>query len=83
MIAKIGAFWNSFLCLKLSYFCDKHLISFENNTFSQILIFHTALLYIGVDLLRPYMSNDMRENISDQTIIIYWAANEHDLHNME
>ena len=44
MIAKIGAFFRFFLFIKLSYFCDKHLISFEDNTISQILIFHTALL---------------------------------------
>ena len=44
MIAKIGAFLKFFLFLKLSYFCDKHLISFEDNTISQIFIFKTALL---------------------------------------
>ena len=44
MIAKIGAFLKFLIFLKLSYFCDKHLISFEDNTISQILIFHTALL---------------------------------------
>ena len=32
--------------LKLSYFCDKHLISLEDNTISQIFIFHTALIYM-------------------------------------
>ena len=36
--------FNYFLFLKLSYFGDKHLISFEDNTFFQIFIFHTALL---------------------------------------
>ena len=35
MITKIGAFLKFFLFLKLSYFCD--------NTFHQMLIFHTAL----------------------------------------
>ena len=33
-----------FSFLKLSYFCDKHLISFQDNTFSQIFIFNTALM---------------------------------------
>ena len=46
--AKIGSFLKYFLCLKLCYFCDKHLILFEDNTFSQIFTFHTALMYIVV-----------------------------------
>ena len=48
MFAKIGAFFNYFLFLKLSYFCDKHLISFEDNIFPQICIFYTALVTMVV-----------------------------------
>ena len=42
IFAKNGAFLIFLIFLKLSFFCDKHLISFEDNTFSQIFIFHTA-----------------------------------------
>ena len=48
IFAKIVAFLKKFLFLKLSYFCDKHLISFEDNTISQIFIFHTALMSAGI-----------------------------------
>ena len=51
MIAKIGAFLKFFLFLKLSYFCDKHLISFEDNTFPKILIFHTVLGHMRKTLI--------------------------------
>ena len=34
-----------------AYFCDKHPISFEDNTFSQIFIFHTALIFSKYGLL--------------------------------
>ena len=33
---------------KTIYFCVKHLISLEDNTISQIFIFHTALTYVSM-----------------------------------
>ena len=56
------------LFLKLSFFCDKHLISFEDNTFSQIFIFHTALTNNN-----PHGSAD-QYNDRVAYNIIHWGA---------
>ena len=44
MFAKISAFLKSFLFLKLSYFCEYNQNSSEENTFSTISHFYTALV---------------------------------------